>query len=303
MQPEELASFMCASRDTQDCSSLTPLVTSWTMEVPQPDLDLFHPRGNSDASSDILLDFLSEYSPQQDSMVEEDKRPCSCGAYQQQQACHCAQQAGFDSPFPFNFDTWSKLCVTDELLTSGSPIEDEQQEGKLLQKRKGGNNCKPAAPKRRSGTTQSVDKTKLISNVIASLPAAVLQEHQRAIPTAFPSRMRQTRVQAAIKAQTDAMVQNCQQRILSLRNTNGVSTPGSTDQPTEGDGQKVQYIGAYTVEERRLRVARFHEKRKHRVWFRTVKYNCRRKLAVGRTRVKGRFVKTDQQEDMMSLHN
>lgn len=52
-------------------------------------------------------------------------------------------------------------------------------------------------------------------------------------------------------------------------------------------------IGAYTVEERKARVALFMEKRKARVWSKRVSYECRQKLADGRVRVKGRFVKRD----------
>ena len=53
----------------------------------------------------------------------------------------------------------------------------------------------------------------------------------------------------------------------------------------------VRKIGAYTVEERKARIARFHRKRKERVWNHKVKYDCRKKLADNRPRYKGRFVR------------
>lgn len=68
----------------------------------------------------------------------------------------------------------------------------------------------------------------------------------------------------------------------------------------EGDGEgdasasgepTVRKIGAYTVEERKARIARFHRKRKERVWNHKVKYDCRKKLADNRPRYKGRFVR------------
>ena len=55
------------------------------------------------------------------------------------------------------------------------------------------------------------------------------------------------------------------------------------------DGQP--RIGIYTLPERRDRVARFHAKRKRRVWSKRINYTCRKKLADSRPRVGGRFVK------------
>lgn len=50
-------------------------------------------------------------------------------------------------------------------------------------------------------------------------------------------------------------------------------------------------IGNYNPEQRKARLEKFHEKRKRRVWRKDVKYDCRKKLADSRPRVKGRFVK------------
>jgi CCT motif len=54
------------------------------------------------------------------------------------------------------------------------------------------------------------------------------------------------------------------------------------------DGQ--HRIGAYTPAERAMRVAKFHSKRARRIWRKKIKYDCRKKLADQRPRVKGRFV-------------
>ncbi|RLN72211.1 hypothetical protein BBJ28_00000539 [Nothophytophthora sp. Chile5] len=50
-------------------------------------------------------------------------------------------------------------------------------------------------------------------------------------------------------------------------------------------------IGIYPPAERRERLRRFHEKRKHRVYHKRIKYACRKLLANACPRVKGRFVR------------
>lgn len=54
-------------------------------------------------------------------------------------------------------------------------------------------------------------------------------------------------------------------------------------------------IGTITVEERRLKVQKFLEKRKRRVYTKKISYLCRKRVADQRERYKGRFVskKTD----------
>jgi hypothetical protein len=56
-------------------------------------------------------------------------------------------------------------------------------------------------------------------------------------------------------------------------------------------------IGIYLPEARRVRIARFHAKRKLRIWRKRIKYDCRKKLADSRPRIKGRFVKRSDLDD------
>lgn len=56
-------------------------------------------------------------------------------------------------------------------------------------------------------------------------------------------------------------------------------------------------IGIYLPVARQERIAKFHSKRKMRIWRKRIKYDCRKKLADSRPRIKGRFVKSLEQDD------
>eukprot|EP01038_Epipyxis_sp_PR26KG_P008461 gene8461-11441_t len=71
----------------------------------------------------------------------------------------------------------------------------------------------------------------------------------------------------------------------------------------ERGGQKgVGYIGIYSPEDRKTRVQRFIDKRKFRMWTKKVKYDVRKNFADSRVRVKGRFVKKDEEISLKSSH-
>lgn len=50
-------------------------------------------------------------------------------------------------------------------------------------------------------------------------------------------------------------------------------------------------VGIYSPDERADILKRYHDKRRRRSWTKTIRYNCRKKLAEKRYRVAGRFVK------------
>lgn len=56
-------------------------------------------------------------------------------------------------------------------------------------------------------------------------------------------------------------------------------------------GEHAKKIGSYSPAARKLRIQKFHEKRKNRTWKKSIKYDCRKKLADDRPRIKGRFVR------------
>jgi hypothetical protein len=64
------------------------------------------------------------------------------------------------------------------------------------------------------------------------------------------------------------------------------------------------WVGAYSPDSREIRINRFLEKRQHRVWVKKVKYDVRKNFADSRLRVKGRFVKKEDEmlmRELMSL--
>jgi len=70
------------------------------------------------------------------------------------------------------------------------------------------------------------------------------------------------------------------------------------------DDRPESYVGAYSPEARKARISRFMDKRKHRVWTKKVKYDVRKNFADSRLRVKGRFVKKEDEmlmRDLMSI--
>ena len=63
------------------------------------------------------------------------------------------------------------------------------------------------------------------------------------------------------------------------------------------------YIGAYSPDGRKARIDRFIEKRNKRVWTKKVKYDVRKNFADSRIRVKGRFVKKEDEELIKDLQD
>jgi hypothetical protein len=66
---------------------------------------------------------------------------------------------------------------------------------------------------------------------------------------------------------------------------------------------KRKKVGAYTHEERRAKIAEWMAKRPFRIWMKRVEYNVRKNFADSRLRVKGRFVKKEDEDLLRELLN
>lgn len=79
------------------------------------------------------------------------------------------------------------------------------------------------------------------------------------------------------------------------------SQPVETGSGNATSGEDGHYIGVYSAEARKQRIARFLEKRNRRVWTKRVKYDVRKNFADSRIRVKGRFVKKEDEDILREL--
>ncbi len=61
------------------------------------------------------------------------------------------------------------------------------------------------------------------------------------------------------------------------------------------------HVGGYSPDSRRRRIDKFLEKRQNRIWMKRVKYDVRKNFADSRLRVKGRFVKKEDEEVLREL--
>merc|ERR1719171_1453836 len=75
----------------------------------------------------------------------------------------------------------------------------------------------------------------------------------------------------------------------------GQGPPGANG----GDGNRARRIGTLTLEERRARILRYRQKRHERNFRKRIKYNCRKTLADSRPRIRGRFARNDEIEELL----
>lgn len=81
----------------------------------------------------------------------------------------------------------------------------------------------------------------------------------------------------------------------------GASRTFGLDANKDKTGQKQNFVGAYSPDSRRKRIEKFLDKRQKRVWRKEVKYDVRKNFADSRLRVKGRFVKKEDEQLLREL--
>lgn len=96
-----------------------------------------------------------------------------------------------------------------------------------------------------------------------------------------------------------------QKRLSSVK----VETPGSVGSLND-QAQKIQKvkkkddqirIGIYTLDERKKKIEKFLHQRHKRVWQKKIKYNVRKDFADSRLRVKGRFVRKEDEDQLKDI--
>ena len=82
---------------------------------------------------------------------------------------------------------------------------------------------------------------------------------------------------------------------------NGKDSAAAAAMAVEASNE-LKFIGAYSPDERYKRLIKFFSKRNRRLWTKRVKYDVRKNFADSRVRVKGRFVRKEDEEFLMKEH-
>lgn len=65
------------------------------------------------------------------------------------------------------------------------------------------------------------------------------------------------------------------------------------------EGSLTRKIGRFTLQERYVKIKKFKEKKQNRIWQKKVSYDCRKQVADKRLRIKGRFIRKEDQKKLL----
>lgn len=138
--------------------------------------------------------------------------------------------------------------------------------------------------------------------VLLTQQAPLYSSVRKSGSTAAPTQIQLTDVgQTSMKPAFNSM-----RRVYStgdIQTLNGMQAAQEEGSPPHSDStipdERLFKIGRYTLEERRSRICRYRQKRNERNFSKKIKYACRKTLADSRPRVRGRFAKNEEMEDML----
>lgn len=281
------------------------------------DLDNFRPRSNSLFSS-LIGTHLQESPVELGRWME----PSNGDGSQQQQQQQQRQQHQLSPPFHLHHDQQPPLAPMTEEEQEGEDSSDEDDYRRTSEPQQRAKKSKKAARRAsapgRTTTTGRAQKSPS-AGAIAREQLKEQKRLERMLKKEQKEREKQDkkekREQAKLEKQKNKeKTEHVEKEKEREEHIPGSGRPRSMSDPnikTEvgEDGllhveRPEGWIGAYSPESRKVRIGRFLEKRNHRVWTKTVKYDVRKNFADSRLRVKGRFVKKEDEllmRELMSL--
>lgn len=208
---------------------------------------------------------------------------------------HSALRQGFN--YAGSFEHNGEYCFTSHnfqgINTQQSPVPLQCLSGKLYQSTLGFNSLQGGinGTGLASGGTFSRPRSSSMSMIDRSEAAwAILGS-----TGGYRSKSKSCVVPFRLATCTDIAIHLCSVDPLSMALKKYHERGGSANAAASG------FVGIYSPEDRKSRIMRFLEKRKRRMWTKKVKYDVRKNFADSRVRVKGRFVKK-QEEDGDALN-
>jgi hypothetical protein len=184
--------------------------------------------------------------------------------------------------------------------TSTPALLNDSQYGKWMQSTQTNQEAKPKVNRRAS--TPSIP-----SGITASLEAEQ-KKLEKLAKKEKREKVKQDKKEKKEREKKEAMEEEIEEHIPGSGRPRSLSDPNLRASLDQDGLQQVErpdgWVGAYSPESRKVRIDRFMEKRNHRVWTKTVKYDVRKNFADSRLRVKGRFVKKEDEvlmRELMSL--